>query len=54
MLMRGRRDLQDIGRYRTGKETMRVVSGAIHAPEVHLEAPPSPDVPGESALCRVV
>jgi Fic family protein len=28
---------------------MQVVSGPIHSPEVHFEAPPSPDVPGEMA-----
>ena len=41
MLVRGRRDLQDVGRYRSGKEPMQVVSGAIHKPQVHFEAPPS-------------
>jgi Fic family protein len=41
MLVQGRRDLRDIGRYRTGDEAMEVVSGAIGAPRVHFEAPPS-------------
>ncbi len=41
MVVHERRDLRDIGRYRTGEEAMRVVSGAIHAPKVHFEAPPS-------------
>ncbi|MBZ5726937.1 MAG: Fic family protein [Acidobacteriia bacterium] len=49
MLRHGRRGFKDIGRYRTGKEAMQVVSGAIHAPEVHFEAPPSADVPVEMA-----
>ena len=49
MLMRGRRDIKDIGRYRTGREPMQIVSGPIHDPEVHFEAPPSSDVPGEMA-----
>jgi Fic family protein len=49
MLVRGRGDLRDIGHYRTGNEPMQVVSGAIHDPRVHFEAPPSPDVPGEMA-----
>ena len=41
MLMSGRRDLDDIGRYRTHADPMRVVSGAIAAPNIHFEAPPS-------------
>jgi Fic family protein len=49
MLTRGRRDLRDIGRYRTGREAMQVVSGAIHNRRVHFEAPPSADVPAEMA-----
>jgi Fic family protein len=47
MLTNGRRDLKDIGRYRTHAEPMQVVSGAIHAPKVHFEAPSSTDVPVE-------
>jgi Fic family protein len=49
MLMRGRRDLQDLGRYRTGKEPMQVVSGAMHRPTVHFEAPPSSKMTSEMA-----
>jgi Fic family protein len=49
MLFRGRRDLQDVGCYRTGHGPMQVVSGAIHAPKVHFEAPPSSRVPREMA-----
>ena len=41
MLVQGRRDLKDIGRYRTDEEAMQIVSGAIYAPKVHFEAPPS-------------
>jgi Fic family protein len=41
MLTNGRRDLTDIGRYRTHSEPMQIVSGAIHAPKIHFEAPPS-------------
>ncbi|HEV2693028.1 MAG TPA: Fic family protein [Verrucomicrobiae bacterium] len=41
MLMKGRRDLKKIGAYRTGADAMQVVSGAIHAPKVHFEAPPA-------------
>ena len=41
MLVQGRDDLRDVGRYRTGDDPMQVVSGAMHAPRVHFEAPPS-------------
>ena len=47
MLMTGRRDLKDVGSYRTHIEPMQVVSGAIHDPKVHFEAPPSTSVPAE-------
>jgi Fic family protein len=47
MLMNGRRDLSDIGRYRTHADPMQIVSGALHAPRVHYEAPPSDNVPNE-------
>jgi Fic family protein len=49
MLVKGRGDLRDIGRYRTDDEAMQVVSGAIHAPRVHFEAPPSSRMPKEMA-----
>jgi Fic family protein len=47
MVLGRRRDLRDIGRYRTSKEPMQVVSGPIQAPKVHFEAPPSAAVPRE-------
>jgi len=47
MLLNGRRDIKDVGRYRTHESAMLVVSGAIHAPKVHFEAPPSKAVPKE-------
>lgn len=47
LLMKGRRDLQDVGRYRTQPEPMQVVSGKVHDPTVHFEAPPSERVPTE-------
>src|SRR6476660_3378399 len=47
MLVHGRRDLKDIGRYRTEEEPMQVVSGAIYEPKVHFETPPSSAVPHE-------
>jgi Fic family protein len=47
MVVRGRRDLREVGRYRTDEQPMQVVSGAIHAPGVHFEAPPSSAMPRE-------
>lgn len=41
MLCTGRRDLHDIGKYRTHNEPMQVVSGPLHKPNIHFEAPPS-------------
>jgi Fic family protein len=49
MLTNGRRDLKNIGRFRTDTEPMQVVSGAIHSPQIHFEAPPSVKVPKEMA-----
>lgn len=47
MLAEGRRDLVDIGRYRTGDEPMQIVSNRLHEPQVHYEAPPSKTVKRE-------
>ena len=47
MVMRGRRDLKDVGRYRTGAEPMQVVSASMSAPKVHFEAPPSAQITSE-------
>lgn len=47
MVMRGRWDLKCVGIYRGGDEPMRIVSGPVHDPVVHFEAPPSARVPGE-------
>jgi len=41
MLCIGRRDLNDIGKYRTHAEPMQVVSGPLHQPNIHFEAPSS-------------
>lgn len=46
-LMQGRTDLRDLGSYRTHPDPMQVVSGPLHAPKVHFEAPPSASVPEE-------
>lgn len=49
LLMSGRRDPRDIGRWRTGETPMQVVSGPIHEPKVHFEAPPSKSLKKEMA-----
>ena len=41
MLMAGRRDIEIIGGYRAHAAPMQIVSGSVHAPKVHFEAPPS-------------
>lgn len=47
MLTRGRDDLRNIGSYRTHPEPMQVVSGYLHKPKVHFEAPPSEHMTAE-------
>lgn len=47
MVVSGHRDIEAIGRYREHKDAMQVVSGPLHKPRVHFEAPPSKDVPRE-------
>jgi Fic family protein len=47
MLTSGRKDLNDIGRFRTSREPMQIVSGPIGDPRVRFEAPPSKQVPAE-------
>ncbi len=47
MLMSGRQDPNDIGRYRPSSEPMPVLSGAMGSPKIHFEAPPSAKVPAE-------
>lgn len=44
MLTNGRRDLVDVGRYRTHEDPMQVVSGRLDKHIVHFEAPPSSDM----------
>lgn len=41
MLTNGRRDLRDIGQYRTHDEPMQIISNRLDAPKIHYEAPPS-------------
>ena len=47
MLTNGRRDLQDIGQYRTHEDLMQIVSGPMGRSIIHFEAPPSKDVPAQ-------
>jgi Fic family protein len=47
MLVCGRRDLKNVGCYRTSGEPMQVVSGSMHEPKVHFEAPPSSQIESE-------
>lgn len=47
MITNGRRDLNDIGKYRTHNEPMQVISGRIDKPTVHFEAPPSENITKE-------
>uniref|UniRef100_B0T412 Filamentation induced by cAMP protein Fic n=1 Tax=Caulobacter sp. (strain K31) TaxID=366602 RepID=B0T412_CAUSK len=49
LITNGRTDLKDVGRYRTHADPMQIVSGPLHAPRVHFEAPPSLDVPAQMA-----
>ena len=44
LLMAGRRDITDVGRYRTHEEPMQIISGPVHKPKVYFEAPPSEGV----------
>lgn len=46
LLMNGRRDLA-AGSYRAGGDPMQVVSGPLHDPKIHFEAPPAAAVPNE-------
>jgi Fic family protein len=41
MIMAGRKDIAVIGGYRQHTDPMQVVSGSIHDPKIHFEAPPS-------------
>ena len=47
MLTNGRRDLIDIGRYRTHEDPMQIVSGGMDRPIIHFEGPPSKQVPDQ-------
>ncbi|WP_034061493.1 Fic family protein [Lacinutrix jangbogonensis] len=49
MLTNGRRDLNDIGKYRTHEDPMQVVSGRLDKPTIHFEAPASQNMQQEMA-----
>jgi Fic family protein len=49
MLFQERGRLIDVGRYRTGADAMEIVSGPLHDPKVHFEAPPAVKLPEEMA-----
>lgn len=41
LVANGRQDLHAVGRYRDDGDPMQVVSGPLHNPKIHFEAPPS-------------
>lgn len=47
MLMNGRRDIENIGNYRSHVEPMQIVSGNYNSPRVYFEAPHSKNVLNE-------
>jgi len=49
MLTAGRRDLKNIGAYRTDDEPMQIISGPIGNSQTHFEAPPSAAMAKEMA-----
>lgn len=48
-LMRGRYGVKNVGRLRTSDSPMQIVSGPLHDPKVHYEAPPSKALHDEMA-----
>lgn len=47
MVCKGSQELDVVGGYRTHKEPMQVISGAVHKRKIHFEAPPSERLPRE-------
>ena len=45
LLMNSRRDLQDVGSYRTDSQLVQIVSGPLHEPKVHFEGRPPRQCP---------
>ena len=52
MLTAGRRDLKNIGAYRTDNAPMQIISGPIGDPKIHFEAPPSAAMEKEMEALR--
>lgn len=50
MVLSGRSDVEAVGRYREHEDAMQVVSGPLHKPNIHFEAPPSQVMSQEMAL----
>lgn len=53
-IVRARRELHDLGRYRTHDEPMEVDSGRLDAPQVHFEAPFLPGGQRDGRIHRLV
>ena len=49
LVMAGHGDIDQVGAWRSGGDPMQVVSGPIHKPKVHFEAPPSQHMAREMA-----
>lgn len=49
LVLSGRSDVEAVGRYREHEDAMQVVSGVLHKPTVHFEAPPSSAMADEMA-----
>ncbi len=47
LVVNERGDIHAVGRYREHEDAMQVVSGYLHKPKVHFEAPPSKDIANE-------
>jgi Fic family protein len=50
MLSLGRRDLKNVGKYRSHKDPMQIISGSAYEPSIHFEAPPSEMVVNEMTI----
>ncbi len=49
LVLSGRSDIDVVGRYREHEDAMQVISGALHKPTVHFEAPPSREMATQMA-----
>lgn len=47
LLLQGRPGIKTSGGYRAGETPMQILSGPLHKPEIHFQAPPSTAVPAE-------